>query len=98
MDAIGRRLRAVAGELSTTAAGLRAADGGGGLFAADSDGVPGLLGAALQHRWTAALRARAAELDAVADGLAETADAVCAARDAYVETDELARRRLQRSS
>lgn len=65
-------------------------------FAAADAGRPGRIGRALYAGWSAALSARAREAADASTRLTEMAQAVRTGSDAYTDTDDLVRRRLQR--
>ncbi|HEY8534145.1 MAG TPA: hypothetical protein VIL44_09810 [Micromonospora sp.] len=89
-----RRLDEAAALLSATAPAAVNLTPAASAFGADAPGRIGELGRALYAEVVAAATARSREARVAAGWLAETADALRAAGDAYAETDAAARRRM----
>lgn len=65
-------------------------------FGADGAGRPGEIGRALHRQWATATDNRAREATAAATRLAAAASAIRSAAERYADTDDAARRRLDR--
>ncbi|SNY70827.1 hypothetical protein [Paractinoplanes atraurantiacus] len=66
-----------------------------GAFAETGPGLPGRVGRSLREHWTAVVAARAHEASGASARLTAIATSVRATRDAYRETDDAVRRRLE---